>query len=78
MRKHRDANQNDQLDDEDLLQREASERREFLRLEGNEHHLGDTTYGAPSGSTALIHAWERWNRTRLAVGLRGLLPRLSA
>src|SRR5688500_7873403 len=41
MRKHRDGNHNDELTDDALLQREASERREYIRLGEKEPHLRD-------------------------------------
>ena len=75
MREHRDGNANDQLSDDALQQREASERREYDRLERREPHLRDTNYRELTGSKALIHAWERWSRTSLALKLRGLLSR---
>ena len=75
MRKHRDGNSNDELDDATLLDREESERREYNRLEEREPHLRDTNYRELTGSKLLLHAWERWNRTTIAVRLRGLLSR---
>ena len=75
MRKHHDGNANDELSDDSLQQREASERREYVRLEEKEPHLRDTNYRELTGSTLLIHAWERWSRTSLALRVRGLLSR---
>jgi hypothetical protein len=75
MRKHRDGNHNDELTDDALLQREASERREYIRLGEKEPHLRDTNYRELTGSKALMHAWKRWSITSLAVRLRGLLSR---
>ena len=75
MRKHRDGNDNDELTDDALQQREESERREYNRLEKKEPHLRDTTYRELTGSKALLHAWERWKRTSIALKLRGLLSR---
>jgi hypothetical protein len=75
MRKHRDGNANDELTDDALLQREESERREYFRLENREPHLRDTNYRELTGSKALLHAWERWTVTSIAVRLRGLLSR---
>ena len=77
MRKHRDGNSNDELSDDSLLQREASERREYMRLEAKEPHLRDTHYRELTGSKPLLHAWERWSRTSLAVRIRGLLSRFQ-
>ena len=56
MRKHRDGNANEELSDDALQQREASERREYLRLENREPHLRDTNYRELTGSKALLHA----------------------
>jgi hypothetical protein len=75
MRKHHDGNANDELSDDALQQREASERKEYQRLEEREPHLRDTNYRELTGSKALVHAWERWSRTSLALKLRGLLSR---
>jgi hypothetical protein len=77
MRKHRDGNDNDELSDDALVQREASERREYMRLEEKEPHLRDTNYRELTGSRPLLHAWERWSRTNLAMKLRGLLSRFQ-
>ena len=75
MRKHQDSNANDELNDDALQQREASERREYDRLEEREPHLRDTNYRELTGSNALLHAWERWSRTNIAMTLRWLLSR---
>ena len=75
MRKHQDGNDNDELTDDALLQREESERREYIRLEDREPHVRDTNYRDLTASKALLYAWERWDRTSLAVRLRGLLSR---
>ena len=72
MRKHHDGNSNEDLDDEALLQREESERREYVRLEQREPHLRDTNCRELTGSKALLHAWGRWSRTNLLMQLRGL------
>jgi hypothetical protein len=77
MKKHRDGNANDQLGDDELLDREDSERREFMRLEKHEPHLRDTNYRALNASRALLHAWERWSRTSIVARLRGLVSRES-
>lgn len=77
MTEHKNGNANENLEDDDLLDRESSERREYLRLERREPHLRNTTYRALNASRALMRAWERWSRTSLAVRLRGLLPRDS-
>ncbi len=75
LRTHRDGNANDELSDDALVEREESERREFLRLEQREPHLRDTNYRELTGSKALLHAWERWGRTNIDLRLRGLLAR---
>jgi hypothetical protein len=77
MRKHHDGNSNEQLTDDELIQREESERREYIRLEGREPHLRDTNYRELTGSKALLHAWERWSRTNIMLRLRGLLSRFQ-
>jgi hypothetical protein len=77
MKKHRDGNASDQLSDNALLQREESERREFMRLEQREPHLRDTNYRALNASRALMHAWERWSKTSIVARLRGLVSRES-
>ena len=77
MRKHRNGNDNDQLTDDALQQREESERREYIRLEQKEPHLRDTTYRELTGSKQLLHAWERWKLTTIALRLRGLLSRFQ-
>lgn len=77
MKKHRDYNANQELGDDDLLDREESERREFMRLERREPHLKDTNYRELKGSHALMHAWERWSKTSIVARLRGLLPKGS-
>jgi hypothetical protein len=74
-RKHRDANDNDELTDDALVEREQSERREYMRLERREPHLRDTNYRELTASKALLHAWERWSRTIIAIRLRGLFTR---
>jgi hypothetical protein len=75
MREPRNGNDNEQLSDDALLQREESERREYLRLEDREPHLRDTNYQELTGSKALLHAWKRWSITSIAVKLRGLISR---
>ena len=77
MREHRDGNANDQLSDDALMQREESERREYIRLEQREPHLRDTTYRELTGSKSLMQAWERWSLTNIALRLRGLLSRFQ-
>jgi hypothetical protein len=77
LRTHRDGNDNDELSDDALVEREHSERREYMRLEQREPHLRETTYRALTGSKALLHAWERWSRTSIALRLRGLLARFQ-
>ena len=77
MRKHRNGNDNDELTDDALQQREESERREYIRLEQKEPHLRDTTYRELTGSRQLLHAWERWKQTSIALQLRGLLSRFQ-
>ena len=75
MRRHRDANANDELTDHALTDREASERREYIRLKDREPKLGETTYRALTASKALMHAWERWRQTSILMRIRGLLGR---
>lgn len=77
MRKRRNGNDNDELTDDALQQREESERREYIRLEKKEPHLRDTTYRELTGSKQLLHAWERWKQTSMALALRGLLSRFQ-
>jgi hypothetical protein len=77
VRTHRDGNANDELTDDALLDREESERREYMRLEEREPHLRDTSYRELTGSKALLRAWERWSRTNIAMRLRGLLTRFQ-
>ena len=77
MGKHFDGNNNSELTDDALLQREESERREYVRLEEREPHLRDTNYRELTGSKPLLHAWERWSQTNLAVRIRGLLSRFQ-
>ena len=77
MKKHGDHDRNGELDDSDLLEREAANRHDFLRLAKHEPHLRDTVYRALNASPALMHAWERWSKTSIVVRLRGLLPRHS-
>jgi hypothetical protein len=76
-RTHRDNNDNSELTDHALVEREESERREYLRLEQREPHLRDTTYGAVKGAPGLIVAWERWWATKVARRLRGLISTVS-
>ncbi|HJQ21678.1 MAG TPA: hypothetical protein VJ867_15120 [Gemmatimonadaceae bacterium] len=61
------------LDDEELLRREDSERREYRRLWLRDRNAG-TTYGLSAASASLAHAWDRWNRTRVITRRRGLKP----
>ena len=65
---------NDVLNDEELLDREADQRGEFFRLGQFEPQLRDTTYYVVDASRSLLHAWDRWMETNVAVRLRGLLP----
>jgi hypothetical protein len=71
-RAHTDGNENQHLDDADLQRREESEGREYQRLWDRERRVSQTTYQVLPGSRLLIHAWERWRKTRLAAKLRGL------
>lgn len=77
MRTLRDGNDNDELTDDALVDREEAERREYLRLERREPHLRETSYRELTGSKALLHAWERWSRTNAALRVRGLLARFQ-
>lgn len=72
MRTHSDGSGNQHLDDDDLLRREVAEGREYHRLWDRERRVSETTYRVFPVSRLLLHAWERWNRTRLAVLGRGL------
>lgn len=75
MRRHHDSNANEELTDHALTDREASERREYIRLKDREPKLGETTYRALTASKALMHAWERWRQTSILMRVRGLLRR---
>jgi hypothetical protein len=66
----------DHLDDAELLAQEQDERSYFLRLEQQEPHFRDTTYGIVRGSPALIESWERWWKTNLAARMRGIMGRV--
>ena len=77
MKKHFDSNANEHLDDETLVEREASERREYLRMMDREPQLRDTTYKRVTASPALMRAWRRWSNTSIIAKLRGLLLRQS-
>ena len=76
-RKHHDNNANSELTDDALVEREESERREYLRLEQREPQFRDTTYRALGASPGLIRAWERWWATKVARRLRGLISTVS-
>ncbi|HJQ22013.1 MAG TPA: hypothetical protein VJ867_16835 [Gemmatimonadaceae bacterium] len=76
-RQHQDYNANSELTDDALVEREASEHREYLRLENREQQHRDTTYQALTASPALIRAWERWWATKVARRLRGLISSAS-
>lgn len=77
MAEHYDGNDNAELSDDALVDREASERREYVRLQDREPHLRDTNYRELTGSNSLMHAWARWSRTNVAMRLRGLLTRFQ-
>lgn len=77
MGNHTDYNANVHLTDDQLSEREESERREYMRLERKEPHLRDTNYRTLSASRALLHAWERWSKTTTVMRIRGLLSRRS-
>ena len=66
---------NESLSDDELLDREANQRDEFLRREEEEPHLRDSTYRVMLGSRGLLAAWDRWVRTNVVVRLRGLISR---
>lgn len=74
MRRHTDGNEIEQLDNDALLDREASERREYMRLMKHEPHLGDTSYRTARVSRTLMRAWERWSKASVLARLRGLFP----
>ncbi len=71
-RSHSDGSENQHLDDDDLVRREMAEGREYHRLWDRERRASQTTYQTFPVSRLLMHAWDRWNRTRLAVRMRGL------
>ena len=77
MKKHHDGNANDELGDRDLQDREEKDKRELLRLEKIEPGRRESTSKLSEGSRALMHAWERWKATDVAMRLRGLLPKGS-
>lgn len=71
--KHRDYNDNSELTDDALVDREEADRREYRRLEEREPELRDTTYRSLDASPGLIKAWDRWWATKVERRLRGLL-----
>jgi hypothetical protein len=75
VKRHRDANANEELSDDALTDRESSERREYMRLKHREPQLDDTTYRELTASKGLMHAWERWRQTSILMRIRGLLMR---
>lgn len=77
MKKHHDGNANAELGDRDLRDREEKDKRELLRLEKMEPGRRESTSSLNEGSGALMHAWERWKATDIAMRLRGLLPKRS-
>lgn len=66
---------NESLSYDELLDREADQRNEFMRREEDEPQLRETTYRALRGSLGLLKAWDQWLRTNVAVQLRGLVSR---
>ena len=66
---------NESLSDDELLNREAAQRDDFLLREQGEPHLRDTTYRVMQGSRELLQAWDQWLRTNVAVRFRGLISR---
>lgn len=77
MKKHHDGNANSELGDRDLQDREEKDKRELLRLEKNEPGRRESTSKLNQASGALMHAWERWKATDIALRLRGLRPKRS-
>lgn len=77
MKKHHDGNANDELGDRDLQDREEKDKRELMRLEKLEPGRRESTPTLSEGSGPLMHAWERWKATDIAMRLRGLLPKRS-
>ena len=73
--RHTDDDSTDQLDDTQLLHAEQEQRDDYTRLQRQEPHLRDTTYGLFKGSAALVASWERWSITNLAARMRGILGR---
>ena len=72
---HTGDDSTDHLDDAQLLHAEQVHRNDYAKLQRQEPHLRDTTYGLIKGSAALVASWERWWKTNLAARLRGLLGR---
>jgi hypothetical protein len=70
------SDSNDNLNDAQLLEREWLQRDEFERLQKLEPESRGTTYGPGRGSSALVHAWERWWQTNFAARMRGILERV--
>jgi hypothetical protein len=77
VRTHQDGNSNEELGDNDLRDREEKNKRELLRLEKAEPGRRESTSSLSPGSGALMHAWERWKASDIAMRLRGLLPKRS-
>jgi hypothetical protein len=77
MAEHRDYNDNSELTDDALVDREEADRREYRRLEEREPELRDTTYQKLDASPGLIKAWDRWWSTKVERRLRGLLSLVS-
>lgn len=74
-KKHHDGNADAELTDTELLDREEKNKRELMRLEKSEPGRRESTPLLTPGSSALMHAWERWKASNVATRLRGLVPK---
>lgn len=77
MKKHYDGNADEQLSDRDLLDREEKNKRELIRMEKLEPGRRESTSELVAGSSALMHAWERWKASNIAARLRGLVSKTT-
>lgn len=65
----------DVLSDAELLDREAADRLEFLRLSRGQPRPRATTYLEIRTSPVQLEAWARWTASGAAARSRGLAPR---
>jgi hypothetical protein len=77
MGQHYDGNDDEQLNDSDLLDREERNKRELIRLEKLEPGRRESTSELKPASVLLLRAWERWKASNIAARLRGLIPKRS-